>query len=45
MVVTPKANDLPGRKDSRGYMMGTPVGLGFDQVTARKSYELAFLTV
>ena len=45
MVVTPKANDLTGRKDSRGYTMGTLVGLGFDQVATRRSYELAFLTV
>lgn len=29
MVVTPKANDLTGRKDSRGYTMGTLVGQGF----------------
>ena len=28
MVVTPKANDLTGRKDSRGYIMGTLIGQG-----------------
>ena len=28
MVVTPKANDLTGRKDSRGYILGTLVGQG-----------------
>ena len=43
MVVTPKANDLTGRNDSKGYTMGTQSDkvsyLVSDQVTARRCYE------
>ena len=48
MVVTPKANDLTGRKDSRGYIKipwsDEVLNLASDQVTARKRYELVFIT-